>query len=93
MIYGLSLIINQNLNTISRIKLYDFSKGIKFESDVYYLGSLFKPEKIINKPEIKDLIHINEKQFFSILDNLCFKYEDRYLKAFYKKHDLEEMLI
>lgn len=93
MIYGLSLIINQNLNTISRIKVYDFSKGIKFECEINYLNSFFKPEKIINKPEIKDLIIINENQFFNILNNLSFDYKDRDLKTFYKKYGLEEMLI
>ena len=46
-----------------------YNRSLKdIERVTYFIK--YKPEKIINKPEIKDLIHINEKQFFSILDNL-----------------------
>jgi hypothetical protein len=86
--YGISIICSKE-NYILGIQLFDFNKLIKFS----FLGYNNFVTSLINNDEVNDLkkksIRINRDQFYNILNDFDFVNSN----DFFKRHNLEELLI
>jgi hypothetical protein len=86
--YGISIICSKE-NYILGIQLFDFNKLIKFS----FLGYNNFVPSLINNDEINDFkkksFCINRDQFYNILNDFDFVNSN----DFFKRHNLEELLI
>jgi len=90
--YGI-LVICSKENYILGIQLFDFNKLVKFS----FLGyNKFVPS-LLNNNDINDLkkksIRINRDQFYNILKDFEMDYNILICSDFFKRHNLEELLI